>query len=80
MVVDKSDLSHFFTRSLVRVIIVLGSLSMGYAETHIMMIGNSITEGVYSSDGLGFRDGLYDRLAALSYPFVFEFGKIVRRY
>ncbi len=41
------------------------------SENRIMLIGNSITAGVKSSDGLGFRNELYDQLTSLGYPFSF---------
>ena len=40
-------------------------------EHRIMLIGDSITKGTGSSDGLGFRDELYYRLQAIGYPFRF---------
>ncbi len=40
-------------------------------ENRIMLIGNSITVGLKSSDGLGFRDELYSQLTSLGYPFSF---------
>lgn len=47
------------------------------AQTRIMPVGNSITDGLYgSSDGLGFRNDLYARLrdAGLSFDFVGSTG------
>ncbi len=65
-------------RSLARVALI-GTLWLhflagrGIAQTRIMPVGNSITDGAYgSSDGLGFRNDLYARLrdAGLSFDFV----------
>ncbi len=41
------------------------------SENRIMLVGNSITTGVKSSDGLGFRSKLYEKLTLLKYPFRF---------
>ena len=45
--------------------------SLSLSNTRIMLIGDSVTDGVGSTDGLGFRDDLYDRLTVLTYPFIF---------
>lgn len=48
-------------------------LGRGLAQTRIMPVGNSITDGAFgSSDGLGFRNDLYARLrdTGLSFDFV----------
>lgn len=39
--------------------------------TKIMLIGDSITRGVGSTDGVGFRNDLYDSLTAAEYGFSF---------
>ncbi|MBN2030312.1 T9SS type A sorting domain-containing protein [bacterium] len=41
------------------------------SENRIMLVGNSITVGMKSDNGLGFRDELYDQLTSLGYPFSF---------
>ncbi|MBC7188040.1 MAG: SGNH/GDSL hydrolase family protein, partial [Calditrichaeota bacterium] len=65
-------------RSWARLVLTAGLLftllaTQGLAQTRIMLVGNSITDGRYgSSDGLGFRNDLYARLrdAGLSFDFV----------
>ena len=46
------------------------------AATRIMLLGDSITDGKYSDDGLGFRKNLYDRLTGggFSVDFVGSYG------
>ncbi|HHS13340.1 MAG TPA: T9SS type A sorting domain-containing protein [bacterium] len=39
------------------------------ADNRILLIGDSITQGVRSSDDLGFRNDLYDSLSSVEYPF-----------
>ena len=41
------------------------------ADNRILLVGDSITEGVKSSDSLGFRDALYEKLLEEGYPFCF---------
>lgn len=51
--------------------IIMMGISLVYSQNRIMLIGNSITQGKYSSNGLGFRDDIYNKLNQISYPFVF---------
>ena len=51
------------------VLICLSWTVFVYASNRIMMIGDSITRGIGSSDGLGFRDELGERLTQIGYPF-----------
>lgn len=41
------------------------------ANTKLLLIGDSVTKGVQSANGLGFRDELYDSLNAIGYEFTF---------
>ena len=50
--------------------------SLSFSHTRIMLIGDSVTEGIRSSDGLGFRDDFGLKLTEIgcSYSFVGIFG------
>jgi hypothetical protein len=52
-------------------LLFIGWTSVCYPQTKIMLVGNSITEGMGASDGLGFRNDLYNYLEAISFPFSF---------
>jgi len=52
-------------------LVILPCIAAKADEHRIILIGNSITKGTGSSDGLGFRDELYYRLKAIGYPFRF---------
>ena len=51
--------------------LITGWFALIFPNTRILMIGNSITDGVRSSNGLGFRDDLYNQLLTTGYPFAF---------
>ena len=44
-------------------------VSFGFAKTRIMLMGDSITEGMESTDGLGFRNDIRFKLQDLGFPF-----------
>lgn len=52
-------------------ILFLGWVSISTSANRIILIGDSITHGVGSTDGLGFRDELHSRLTGIGYPFSF---------
>lgn len=52
-------------------LLILSLVSAGFSNTRILLVGDSITEGVGSSDGLGFRDEVRNRLLGIGYPFEF---------
>ncbi len=49
-------------------------------ENSILLCGDSITQGMSSSDGLGFRNDLYGLLQELGYPFSFRGSRGVAPY
>ncbi|NQT24193.1 T9SS type A sorting domain-containing protein [candidate division KSB1 bacterium] len=57
----------------VRLIGLLLLITMGtlLAQSRILMLGNSITAGVGSTSGTGFRQMLYDQLESYNYDFEF---------
>ena len=52
-------------------LLYLSWTSLAIAGNRVMLIGNSITVGIGSFNGLGFRDDLYEKLSELGYPFSF---------
>lgn len=63
-------------RRIVILLLCVGWNLHAWASNRIMLIGDSITQGVGSSDGLGFRDELAQRLDLIgySYSYVGIFG------
>lgn len=59
------------TRKLIPAAIFLFFILNGLdaADNRILLIGDSITQGVRSSDYLGFRNDLFDSLSSVEYPF-----------
>ena len=51
-------------------ILVLAAHAGLLAQTRIMLVGNSITDGMESTDGFGFRNDIYDHLNSIGYPFL----------
>ena len=56
---------------LIWMLLLSGMVVSCLAQTRIMLIGNSITEGLGSSTGTGWRRILYDSLAQIGYDFEF---------
>jgi len=56
-------------RRIVILLLCVGWHFHAWATNRIMLIGDSITQGVGSSDGLGFRDELAQRLDVMGYPY-----------
>ena len=56
------------------VIFLFGCAASSISQNRIMLVGDSITRGLGSTDELGFRDALYDSLLSVSYPFSFVGG------
>ena len=46
-------------------------VSVLFANTKLLLIGDSVTQGVQSANGLGFRDELHDSLSTIGYEFTF---------
>ncbi len=63
--------TQFFTLALLALFMIAGS---AFAQTRIMPLGNSITEGVGSTDGSGYRLPLYNLLTNASVTFDFVGG------
>ena len=51
-------------------ILLLCFAASSLSQNRIMLVGNSITHGLGSTDGFGFRKTLYDSLQSVSYPFI----------
>ena len=49
--------------------VLILSVSLLKGDTKLMLIGDSITKGIGSANGLGFRDDLYDSLNVIGYDF-----------
>ena len=52
----------------IQLLVLTGTL---LAQSRILMLGNSITKGIGSTSGVGFRQMLYDRLDSYNYDFEF---------
>lgn len=50
---------------------VIVAASAGFSQSRLLLIGDSITEGRMSQNGLGFRDDLYNSLSEANIPFVY---------